>query len=49
MEGLPTLDLLDAMAEVEPQADGIPVDLVRMESLPPQCQERIRARGRPLL
>ncbi len=49
VEGLPTLDLLAAMAEVEPHADGIPVDLVRMESLPPHWQERIRARGRPLL
>jgi predicted nucleotidyltransferase len=49
VEGLPKLDLLDAMAEVESLADGIPVDLVRMESLPPHWQERIRSRGRPLL
>jgi predicted nucleotidyltransferase len=49
VEGLPNLDLLDAMAEVESAAADIPVDLVRLESLPPHWQRRIRDRGRPLL
>ncbi|KEF41206.1 MAG: hypothetical protein ER33_12635 [Cyanobium sp. CACIAM 14] len=50
VEGLPNLDLLEAMAEVEAAAaeDDIPVDLVRLESLPPHWQRRIRDRGRLL-
>ena len=49
VDGLPQLDLLDAMAAVEAAADDIPVDLVRLESLPPHWQRRIRERGKPLL
>lgn len=48
VEGLPKLDLLEAMAEAESSAGGIPVDLVRMESLQPHWQQRIRERGRRL-
>jgi predicted nucleotidyltransferase len=49
VEGLPNPDLLDAMAEVESAAADIRVDLVRLESLPPHWQRRIRDRGRSLL
>ncbi len=49
VEGLSKLDLLDAMAEAESTAGDIPVDLVRMESLPPHWQQRIRERGQRLL
>jgi predicted nucleotidyltransferase len=47
VEGLPAPDLLDAMAVAE--SDGaIPLDLVRLESLPPHWQQRIRRSGRRL-
>jgi predicted nucleotidyltransferase len=52
VEGLPNPDLLDAMAEAQGAAYGetdLGVDLVRLESLPPHWQRRIRDRGRRLL
>jgi predicted nucleotidyltransferase len=48
VEGLPKHDFLEAMAEAKSSAGGIPVDLVRMESLQPHWQQRIRERGRRL-
>jgi predicted nucleotidyltransferase len=47
VEGLPTADLLTALAVAE-AAGAIPLDLVRLESLPPHWQQRIRAHGRRL-
>ncbi|MCP9858747.1 MULTISPECIES: hypothetical protein [unclassified Cyanobium] len=49
VDGLPKLDLLEPMAEAEFTAGNIPVDLVRLESLPPHWQQRIRERGQRLL
>jgi predicted nucleotidyltransferase len=49
VEGLAKLDLLDALGEAEANAGDIPVDLVRLESLPPHLQQRIRERGQRLL
>ena len=49
VEGLPKLDLLEAIAAAESSAGDIPVDLVRLESLPPHWQQRIRERGKRLL
>jgi predicted nucleotidyltransferase len=49
VEGLPQLDLLDAMATAEAAAADIPVDVVRLESLPSHWRRRIRERGKPLL
>ena len=49
VEGLPSDALLDAMALLDhvelpgpPQAQRLPVDLVRLESLPPHWQQRFR-------
>ena len=48
VDGLPEQDLLEAMAEAEFTAADIPVDSVRLESLPPHWQQRIRERGQRL-
>ena len=55
VEGLPSDALLDAMALLDhvelpgsPQAQRLPVDLVRLESLPPHWQQRMRERSRLL-
>jgi predicted nucleotidyltransferase len=47
VEGLPAADLLVALALSEASGE-IPVDLVRLEGLPPHWQQRIRQRGRRL-
>jgi predicted nucleotidyltransferase len=47
LEGLPPQDLLAAMALSE-RSGALAVDLVRLESLPPHWQQRIRERGRRL-
>ena len=48
-DGMPPLDLLEAMAETESTVGAIPVGLARLESLPPHWQQRIRERGKHLL
>ena len=47
VEGLPAADLLAALAVAE-TGGPIPLDLVRLESLPPHWQQRIRDQGRRL-
>ncbi|WP_216904013.1 nucleotidyltransferase family protein [Synechococcus sp. CCY 9618] len=49
VEGMTMLDLLDALGQAEATAGDIPVDLVRLESLPPHWQQRIRDRAQRLL
>ncbi|MEA5414010.1 hypothetical protein [Synechococcus sp. BA-132 BA5] len=49
VEGLGRLDLLEAIAAAESTTGEIPVDLVRLESLPPHWQRRIRERGQRLM
>jgi predicted nucleotidyltransferase len=48
-DGLPPLDLLEAMAETESTVGTIPVGLARLESLPRNWQQRIRERAKHLL
>ncbi len=48
-DGLPPLDLLEAMAETESTVGTTPVGLARLESLPPHWKQRIRERGKHLL
>lgn len=55
VEGMPSDALLDAMALLDHvvlpghvQEQSLPVDLVRLEALPPHWQQRMRARARLL-
>jgi len=54
VEGLPSnallaaIELLNATEVVAVPAGPLPIDLVRLEALPPHWQERLRQRGRPL-
>jgi predicted nucleotidyltransferase len=47
VQGLPPEDLLAAMAITE-ESGTLPVDLVRLEALPPHWQRRIQERGKRL-
>ena len=56
VQGLPAAEQLEAMAVVDglelaaPEAtERLPIDLVRLEALPPHWQERLWERGRSLL
>jgi predicted nucleotidyltransferase len=53
VEGMPSDALLDAMALLDQvalpgQVQSLPVDLVRLEALPPHWQQRMRERARLL-
>lgn len=49
LEGLTTLDPLDATAEAESTAAHTSVELVHLESPSPHWQQRIREQGKRLL